>query len=110
MYPEHNQLDPDNPDCREESDTPDPDSEYGWEKLFSERVSTLATIVITILPFALLVITTSSVQKEPGTVEEKSFLQSAVRSATSQRSVEPIKVWGDGLQTRSFLFIDMNDY
>ena len=35
MYPEHNQLDPDNPDCREESDTPDPDSEYGWEKLFS---------------------------------------------------------------------------
>ena len=35
MYPEHNQLDPDNPDCREESAYPaDPDSEYGWEKLF----------------------------------------------------------------------------
>ena len=36
MYPEHNQLDPDNPDCREESAYPaNPDSEYGWEKLFS---------------------------------------------------------------------------
>ena len=39
MYPEHNQLDPDNPDCREESAYPaDPDSEYGWEKLFSRAV------------------------------------------------------------------------
>ena len=38
IYPEHNQLDPDNPDCREESAYPaNPDSEYGWEKLFSER-------------------------------------------------------------------------
>ena len=39
MYPEHNQMDPDNPDCREESAYPaNPDSEYGWEKLFSERL------------------------------------------------------------------------
>jgi nucleoside-diphosphate-sugar epimerase len=39
MYPEYNQLDPDNPDCREESAYPaNPDSEYGWEKLFSERL------------------------------------------------------------------------
>ena len=39
MYPEYNQLDPDNPDCREESAYPAaPDSEYGWEKLFSERL------------------------------------------------------------------------
>ena len=39
MYPQHNQLDPDNPDCREESAYPaNPDSEYGWEKLFSERL------------------------------------------------------------------------
>ena len=38
MYPEHNQLDPDNPDCRESSAYPaDPDSEYGWEKLFLKR-------------------------------------------------------------------------
>ena len=39
MYPEHNQLDPENPDCRESSAYPaNPDSEYGWEKLFSERL------------------------------------------------------------------------
>ena len=39
MYPEHNQLDPVNPDCREDSAYPaNPDSEYGWEKLFSERL------------------------------------------------------------------------
>ena len=39
MYPEHNQLDPDNPNCEENSAYPaNPDSEYGWEKLFSERL------------------------------------------------------------------------
>lgn len=39
MYPEHNQLDPDNPNCEESSAYPaNPDSEYGWEKLFSERL------------------------------------------------------------------------
>ena len=39
MYPEHNQLDPNTPDCREETAYPaNPDSEYGWEKLFSERL------------------------------------------------------------------------
>ena len=39
MYPEHNQMDPDNPLCSEESAYPaNPDSEYGWEKLFSERL------------------------------------------------------------------------
>src|SRR5687768_313596 len=39
MYPEHNQLDPDNPNCEESTAYPaDPDSEYGWEKLFSERL------------------------------------------------------------------------
>ena len=39
MYPEHNQLDPNTPDCREDTAYPaNPDSEYGWEKLFSERL------------------------------------------------------------------------
>ena len=39
MYPEHNQLDPNNPNCEESSAYPaNPDSEYGWEKLFSERM------------------------------------------------------------------------
>ena len=39
IYPERNQLDPDNPNCSEDSAYPaEPDSEYGWEKLFSERL------------------------------------------------------------------------
>ena len=39
MYPAHNQVDPNNPNCEESSAYPaDPDSEYGWEKLFSERL------------------------------------------------------------------------
>ena len=39
MYPEYNQIDPDNPNCEEDSAYPaNPDSEYGWEKLFSERL------------------------------------------------------------------------
>jgi nucleoside-diphosphate-sugar epimerase len=39
IYPEYNQLDPDNPNCAEDSAYPaQPDSEYGWEKLFSERI------------------------------------------------------------------------
>ena len=84
MYPEHNQLDPDNPDCREESAYPaNPDSEYGWEKLFSERSTLLTTVTMAFL-FALPVIITFLVQKEPGTVEERKHqLQSAVKSLTS---------------------------
>ena len=54
MYPEHNQLDPNNPDCRESSAYPaNPDSEYGWEKLFSERSTFLITVIIICL-YALL--------------------------------------------------------
>ena len=90
MYPQHNQLDPDNPDCREESAYPaNPDSEYGWEKLFSERLYFKLTTVITVFLFVLLGITTYLVQKEPGTEEErKRQLQSAVRSLTSRSRVE----------------------
>ena len=73
MYPEHNQLDPDNPDCREESAYPaDPDSEYGWEKLFSEESSILLTIVTMAFLLGLPGIIISLDQKEPGTVEEES--------------------------------------
>ena len=72
MYPEHNQLDPDNPDCREESIYPaNPDSEYGWEKL-SLNVSTLAynrNYGIPV-PGGSSTITSSDL-KEPGKVEEK---------------------------------------
>ena len=65
MYPEHNQLDPDNPDCREDSAYPaNPDSEYTGETFLN--VSTLPTIVTTAFLFTLLVTTTSLVLKDLG--------------------------------------------
>ena len=90
MYPEHNQLDPDNPDCREESAYPaNPDSEYGWEKLFSERLYFAYNRNHGIM-FVLLGITIFLDLKELGTVEGRSFnkMQSAVKSLTSRRRVE----------------------
>ena len=107
MYPERNQLDPDNPDCREDSAYPAaPDSEYGWE---NSSVSGCTSLIIGITAFllGLLATTISSDQKEPGTVEErKRQLQSAVKSLTFRRRVEQLRCGEMGLQTRSFLFID----
>ena len=88
MYPEHNQLDPDNPDCREESAYPaNPDSEYGWE---NSSVKGCISLIIGIMAFllGLLATTISSDQKEPGMEEERKHqLQSAVKSLTSQQRV-----------------------
>ena len=107
MYPEHNQLDPDNPDCREESAYPaDPDSEYGWEKLFSER-----------LYFAyhrnhgipVRVARYHNIFGPEGTWQggrEKAPAAICRKVAFLPESGGAIEVWGDGLQTRSFLFID----
>ena len=86
MYPEHNQLDPDNPDCREESAYPlNPDSEYGWEKLFSERLylHIIATMV------SLLGLLTSQHFWSRRNLEggREKLSQSAVKSLTSQRRV-----------------------
>ena len=89
MYPEHNQLDPDNPDCREESaypatQTPNMDGR-------NSSVSGCISLIIGIMAFllGLLATTISSDQKEPGTVEERKHqLQSAVRSLTSRSRVE----------------------
>ena len=67
------------------------------------------SLIIGIMAFllGLLATTISSDQKEPGKEEgRKRQLQSAVKSLTSRSRVEVIEVWGDGLQTRSFLFID----
>ena len=107
MYPEHNQLDPDNPDCREESAYPaDPDSEYGWEKLFSER-----------LYFAyhrnhgipVRVARYHNIFGPEGTWQggrEKAPAAICRKVAYLPKQGGAIEVWGDGLQTRSFLFID----
>ena len=107
MYPEHNQLDPNNPDCREESAYPaNPDSEYGWEKLFSERLyltySRNYGIPVRVARYHNIFgpegTWDGGREKAPAAICRK------VAQLSSQGGT--IEVWGDGLQTRSFLFID----
>ena len=107
MYPEHNQLDPDNPDCREESAYPaNPDSEYGWEKLFSERLyfayNRNYSIPVRIARY-------HNIFGPEGTWEggrEKAPAAICRKVADLAPLGGSIEVWGDGLQTRSFLYID----
>ena len=107
MYPEHNQLDPDNPDCREESAYPAaPDSEYGWEKLFSERLYMAYNrnhgIPVRIARY-------HNIFGPEGTWDggrEKAPAAICRKVAYVPPSGGSIEVWGDGLQTRSFLYID----
>ena len=107
MYPEHNQLDPDNPDCREESAYPaNPDSEYGWEKLFSERLYFAYNrnhgIPVRVTRY-------HNIFGPEGTWEggrEKAPAAICRKVAYLPQSGGAIEVWGDGLQTRSFLFIN----
>ena len=107
MYPEHNQLDPDNPDCREESAYPaNPDSEYGWEKLFSERLYLAYNrnhgIPVRIARY-------HNIFGPEGTWDggrEKAPAAICRKVAYLPEQGGAIEVWGDGLQTRSFLFVD----
>ena len=107
MYPEHNQLDPDNPDCREESAYPaNPDSEYGWEKLFSERLyfayNRNHSIPVRIARY-------HNIFGPEGTWNggrEKAPAAICRKVAYLPEEGGAIEVWGDGLQTRSFLYID----
>ena len=107
MYPEHNQLDPDNPDCREESAYPAaPDSEYGWEKLFSERLYLAYNrnhgIPVRIARY-------HNIFGPEGTWDggrEKAPAAICRKVAFLPQQGGAIEVWGDGLQTRSFLFVD----
>ena len=107
MYPEHNQLDPDNPDCRESSAYPaNPDSEYGWEKLFSERLY-LAYNRNYDIP--VCVARYHNIFGPEGTWDggkEKAPAAICRKVALLPEVGGTIEVWGDGLQTRSFLFID----
>lgn len=104
VYPEHNQQDPLNPLCSEDSAYPaKPDSEYGWEKLFSERLymtfarnhNIQARIVRLHNIFGPLGSWNNGKEKAPAALCRK--------VAESQGIVE---VWGPGTQTRSFLYID----
>ena len=107
MYPEHNQLDPENPDCREESAYPaNPDSEYGWEKLFSERLY-LAYNRNYGIP--VRVARYHNIFGPEGTWDggrEKAPAAICRKVGRLPDVGGSIEVWGDGQQTRSFLFID----
>lgn len=106
MYPESNQLDPDNPNCEESSAYPaNPDSEYGWEKLFSERLFFAFNrnygLNVRVARF-------HNIFGPNGTWmggKEKAPAAMA-RKAAETLDGGYFEVWGDGKQTRSFLYID----
>ena len=106
MYPEYNQVDADNPKCSEDSAYPaKPDSEYGWEKLFSERLYLAYHrnhgMDVRIARFHNIFgpggTWTGGREKAPAALCRK------VAMASHGGEIE---IWGDGKQTRSFLFID----
>jgi nucleoside-diphosphate-sugar epimerase len=106
MYPEHNQLDPNNPNCEESSAYPaNPDSEYGWEKLFSERLflafNRNYNLDVRIARF-------HNIFGPYGTWKDgKEKAPAAMcRKASETPNGGELEVWGDGNQTRSFLYID----
>lgn len=106
VYNEHNQMDRENPDCREETAYPAfPDSEYGWEKLFSERLymaynkqygmrNRVARFHNIFGEFGTW---TGGKEKAPAAI---------CRKVAMAKDGDTIEIWGDGLQTRSFLHID----
>lgn len=106
VYPEYNQMDPSNPKCSEEDAYPAaPDSEYGWEKLFSERLylayNKNYNLNVKIARF-------HNIFGPYGTYKggkEKSPA-AICRKVIEAKNNDEIEIWGDGLQTRSFLYID----
>jgi GDP-D-mannose 3',5'-epimerase len=106
VYNEHNQLNPENPNCKEDSVYPaQPDSEYGWEKLFSERLYATYNrnygVDIRVARF-------HNIFGPEGTFDGgKEKAPAAIcRKVSESLANSEIEVWGDGLQTRSFLYID----
>ncbi len=106
MYPAYNQEDPDNPNCREDSAYPAaPDSEYGWEKLFSERLYLTyarcrgmeARVARYHNIFGPEGTWTGGREKAPAAL---------CRKIAMAKSGDEVEIWGDGLQTRSFLYVD----
>jgi len=106
MYPAHNQEDPDNPNCAEDSAYPAaPDSEYGWEKLFSERLylafnrnyGMQCRVARYHNIFGPEGTWTGGREKAPAAI---------CRKVAEAKSGGEIEIWGDGNQTRSFLYVD----
>ena len=106
IYPEYNQLEPNNPNCKEDSAYPAaPDSEYGWEKLFSERLyltynrnfNLNCRIARYHNIFGPLGSWNNGKEKSPAAL---------CRKVAEVENGGSIEIWGDGEQTRSFLYID----
>jgi GDP-D-mannose 3',5'-epimerase len=106
IYPAHNQEDPDNPNCAEDSAYPAaPDSEYGWEKLFSERLylafqrnyGIQARVARFHNIFGPQGTWTGGREKAPAAI---------CRKVAQAKNGGEIEIWGDGKQTRSFLYVD----
>ena len=106
IYPEYNQMDPDNPRCAETDAYPAaPDSEYGWEKLFSER---LYAAFARNYGLNCRVARYHNIFGPEGTWSggrEKAPAAICRKVAEAPNGGE-IEVWGDGRQTRSFLYVD----
>mgnify|MGYP001409298123 CR=1 FL=1 len=106
IYPEHNQANPESPVCTESSAYPaNPDSEYGWEKLFSERLylafnknygmnCSVARYHNIFGPFGTW---KGGKEKAPAAI---------CRKVAQAQNGDEVEIWGDGKQTRSFLYID----
>jgi GDP-D-mannose 3',5'-epimerase len=106
IYPEYNQMDPANPKCNEDSAYPaQPDSEYGWEKLFSER---LYMSYARNYGLNVKIARYHNVYGPEGAWNNgKEKAPAAIcRKVAEVENAGSIEIWGDGLQTRSFLFID----
>jgi GDP-D-mannose 3',5'-epimerase len=106
MYPAYNQENPDNPNCKENSAYPAaPDSEYGWEKLFSERLYMAYNrnygLDIRIARFHNIFGEHSSYDNG-----KEKFPAAICRKVIEAKDGDEIEVWGDGKQTRSFLYIN----
>jgi len=106
IYPSYNQKDPGNPNCAEDSVYPaDPDSDYGWEKLFSERLYQAFArnhgMQVRIARF-------HNVFGPEGTYSggREKAPAAMCRKVAEAEDGGVIEVWGDGKQTRSFLYID----
>jgi nucleoside-diphosphate-sugar epimerase len=106
MYPAFNQEDPENPKCSEDSAYPAaPDSEYGWEKLFSER---LYLAYRRNHGIEAHVARYHNIFGPEGTWKggKEKAPAALCRKIAMARSGEAIEIWGDGKQTRSFLYVD----
>lgn len=106
IYPRHNQEDPENPNCAEHTAYPaNPDSEYGWEKLFSERMYFAFNrnhgLDVRVARFHNIFgprgAWTGGREKAPAAI---------CRKVAEAKDGGEIEIWGDGTQTRSFLYID----